>query len=328
MARWPGLIERQLVNALIKKCETSGHFSKDSPEQLWVWQGQRRVSIKDALGLDLPTVYGSRKSRVILGHPAKPTAGQVWHIETEPDVLAELHVRSSEPVPGQPTAYILQLSQTADYDLQGKFTQTVSELGLVGVSAPMRGAETPGGMAELAEIYLGLGRCYAGGQVTDLLRMTDHLENQFEIEGEPIVLVLSGMGIPIGLAFAAIDQRVSAVIVDFRDAPKSITTPVGGPPMFINQYVNLGPNPLLVLAQCCAPRPMTVVGTPPDAQTPWLANPKSGVIPFTEQLTHLQAAYQASGNPERLKIIRYDKPEPSIVDLIRQTLEPFYSSKE
>ncbi len=328
MGHWPKLIERQLANALVKKCAACGHFSKESPEQLWVWQGQRRVNIKEALGLELPTVYGPPRARVIIGDPNKPHLGQTWHVETEAETLTELHMRTGTQVTGQPTAYVLQLSTVFDHEPQKQFTAQISEMGLVGLSMPLRGSEQPGGVEELAEIYLGLGRCFAGAVATDLLRVIDHLESHFAVEGEPIILVLSGIGIPLGLAFAAIDQRISALIVDFTSAPKSIIIPAGHPPLFTNQYLHLGPNPLLLLAQCCTPRPMKIINLPPEAQTPWLENGKSGVLPFTEQLTQLEVAYQAADNPDRLEIIPPDKPRPNITDLVKKSLDFYHSAAE
>ncbi len=320
MGHWPELIERQLANALVKKCAERGHFSLESPEQLWVWQGRRRVNIKEALDLELPTVYGPPRARVIIGDPRKPNLGQTWHIETEPENLMELHLRTGTPPAGQPTAYVLQLSTVFDHEPQKQFIARIGEMGLVGMSMPLRGSDQAGGIKELAEVYLGLGRCYAGAVVTDLIRVIDHIDTHFTVEGEPIVLVLSGIGIPLGLAFAAIDQRISAVIVDFTSAPKSIIFPTAQPPFFMNQYLNLGPNPLLVLAQCCAPRLMKIIHLPENAQTPWLENEKSGVLAFTEQLKHLQTAYQTAGNPDRLEIIGPDQPKPDLRELIKKVL--------
>jgi len=320
MGQWPQLIERQLAGALLKKCASCGHFSKDSPEQLWVWQGQRRVNIKEALGLELPTIYGPPRARVIIGDPQKAHQSQTWHVETEPENPIELYLQTGLPTGGKPAAYILQLSTVSDPETQKQFTAQIGEMGLVGLSMPLRGSNHPGGIEELAEVYLGLGRCYAGAVATDLLRIIDHVENHFGLEGEPIVLVLSGIGIPIGLAFAAIDQRISALIIDFTDAPRSLLAPAGRPPLFTNQYLHLGPNPLLLLAQCYVPRPMRILHLPENAQTPWLQNEKAGVIAFTEQLKQLEFAYLASGNPDRLEILPPDQPKPPIQELIKNIL--------
>jgi len=257
---------------------------------------------------------------VVVGNPKKPSAGQVWHVETEPDVLAELILHAGPETTGHPTAYVLQVSEEATREPRQAFCQSIAEMGLVGLSVPLRGVEFPAGPAKLAEAYLGLGRCYAGAVATDLLRVIDHVEHQFSVESEPILLVLSGTGILPGLAFAAIDQRIGSVVVDFSSAPVALLGPTGVPPVFIQQYLHLGSNPLLTLAQCCVPRPMILIGAPPEADRLWLENPKAGILKFTDQITLLKDTYQSAGNPDRLAIHGTDKPKPSIADLVKQAL--------
>lgn len=315
-----------MVNNLIKRCANHDHFRKDSPEQLWVWQGQRRVDIKESLGLELPSVYGPPKAKIIHGRIDQPFSGQFWHVETAQDITTDLCLRTAAA--GRPAGYVLKLSESADREPQEKFCRTINQMGLAGVSVPLRGCDQPAGVFILAEIYLGLARCYAGSVVTDLMRVIDHLEHQFSIDVEPIVLMLSGLGIPAGLALTAIDQRISALVIDFTSAPKSILAPVGSPPFFKDQFLHLGPNPLLVLAQCCAPRPMAIVNYPPDAQAPWLKNHKVGVLSFVDQLAQIQNAYDAANYTERLQIFGPDKTQPQIPDLIRQSLEYFQNPKK
>jgi hypothetical protein len=73
---------------------------------------------------------------------------------------------------------------------------------------------------------------------------------------------------------------------------------------------------------------MKIVGLPPEPQTPWLQNNKSGVLPFTEQLKLLEVAYQASDNPDRLEILGPDKPRPSTQELVKKALEYYHSQTE
>lgn len=317
MTQWSEMIERHLADTLAQCCAKAGHFGEENTEQLWVWQGHRRVHIKEALGLALPPVYRPPKADLAGNQPTSSFEGQRWLVETEPNLLVDVHVHTGA---AKPRGYVLRVFEAADPEPQREFCRRVSELGLLGLSTALRGSDVPNGLHRLSEIYLGLGRCYAGAAAGDLLRVLDFVDQQFMAEGTPILLVLSGVGIPLGLAFAAIDQRVSGLIVDFTDAPAWILAPTGQPPLFLSPYLRLGPNPLLVLAQCCAPRPMTLVHPPTQTPAPWLQNRNSGVLPLVDQLVELQCTYQAAGGADRLNIVMPDQPPPSVLDLIAKYL--------
>jgi hypothetical protein len=322
MAHWSEDIERQIIMALAQRNVESGHFDPDGSEQLWSWQGKRRVAIKDVLGLELPAVYGPPRAELIEGKAETPEKGQLWRIETERDNQAEVFLRSAPPA-DQLIGYILRLFDQTNRAPQEAFCESMSHLGRTGLATSLRGAESAEKLAELAEIYLGLGRCYGDVTVIDLMRILDHLEDQFRIDSEPIVLMVSGYAIPLGLAYGAIDQRVSGFILDYTDAPKAVNEPTGIAPFFLGQYSQLGANPGLVMLQCCAPRPMVIVGRPPKAEESWLKDSKAGVLSFTAQLEELKRTYDSAGCPERLTIIEPDQPKPTLEELTSQIIVHF-----
>ncbi len=328
MTQWPDLIERQVASVLSKKCTRVNHFTKDGPEQLWIWQGQRRVDIKDALGLELPTIYGPPRFHIAVGQPGKPELGQLWKIETTADQFTDLYLHADVSTAAQPTAFILRVFDRDDPSEQKDICRQISQEGLIGLATHLRGAAKPEIMAQLAEIYLGIGRCFAGAVVSDFLRIIDHIEHQFNIDGTPIVLILSGLAIPMGLAMAAIDQRISALVVDFDESSTPFLEPSGRAPLFINQYLHLGANPFLVLCQCYAPRPLLVIHRLQDAAKPWLSDSRSGILSFAEQLDLLKGTYDAAGYPDRVETISPDNPRPNLTEMVKISIEYYTGSGE
>jgi hypothetical protein len=327
MTHWSELIEHHFASAFSRNSIKVNHFTKDSPEQLWAWQGHKRVNIKESLGLELPAIYSPPKARVIIGHPNEPEKGQTWHVESELDVLLELHLRTSPLAVGKNVGYVLQICEQSHRQTQKEFCSSIIEMGLVGLSVSPRGSYEMNGIQEFAELYQGLGRCYAGAAVYDLIRVIDHMEHHFKIDIEPIVLVLSGKMIPIGLALGAIDQRISAVIIDFTHSAAPPFVPDGSVPLFKQVYDHLGPNPWLILTQCFAPRPITLIHLPAQSEESWLKNPKAGVMSFSNQIESLSSTYEAAEYPQRLTIIPTDKPRPSLMELVKQSLELFLQKK-
>ncbi len=307
MAQWPNLIERQLVNALNRTRARGVPLAGNESGQLWSRQGKCRADIKDALGVEWPTVYSPPKARVIRGMPEHPEKGQIRHVETEPDNLIEVHLQTPPPTTEPLLRYMLEVSDDVHRESHRAFCEKISQMGLIGVSAALRNAGTPESIAELAEIYLGAGQCYGGVSVLDFLRITDHLEHHFNMEGDPLILVVSGLAILPGLAFAAIDQRISGILVDFRSATAAIDRPVGFPPLFRDQYIHLGTNPLLTLMECVAPRPMMLAGAPENASEAWIKNTKSGVLAFDDQRKTLQELYESENAGEQLIIVEADE---------------------
>jgi hypothetical protein len=224
---------------------------------------------------------------------------------------------------GTSAGFVLRVFDTLKQDTQEAFCSAVSEAGLTGVAMGLRGADSPEKLLELAEVYLGLGRCYGEAITVDLMRIVDHLENESGAEGEPIVLVLSGFAIPVGLAYASIDQRISGLIIDYTDVPRSVIEPAGTPPFFLASYAALGPNPPLVMLQCCATRPMTIIGATGKTNESWLGDPIAGVLSFANQLAILKRTYDATGNSERLTIIDADQPRPKMKELATQIMSQF-----
>lgn len=323
MAQWPNLIERQLLNALNRAGTGGGRFDQEAADQLWVWQGKCRVDIKEALTLEVPMVYGPPKARVVRGDPDHPEKGQLWHVETEKENLIDVFMQTPPPIVEQASRYLLRVTDQIDREVHQAFCRKISAMGLVGLSSPLRNAGTPESIAELAEIYLELGRCYGGAAATDLLRVIDHLEQHFNIEGEPLILMVSGLAILPGLAFAAIDQRISGVIVDFRFAPAEVVKPTGFPPLLKEPFVHLGANPLLTIMQCVATRPMMLIGDLPDAKEPWIKNAKSGVLSFADQIKAVEELYLSENAAEHLTIVKTEEFEGDETKWVGKMLEFF-----
>jgi hypothetical protein len=323
MAQWPNFIERQLLNALNRASTGGGRFDKDTAEQLWVWQGKCRVDIKEALTMEVPMVYGPPKAKIVRGSTDHPEKGQLWHVETENDNLIEVHMQTPPPIIDQSSRYLLHVTDQIDRESHQAFCKKSSAMGLGVVSYPLRNAGTQESIAELAEIYLGMGRCYGGASAMDLLRVTDHMEQLFNIEGEPLILMVSGLAIVPGLAFAAIDQRISGVIVDFRSAPATVIQPTGFPPLLKEQYVHLGANPLLTIMQCVAARPMMLIGTIEEAKEPWIKNAKSGVLSFADQIKAVEELYVSQHAGEQLTIVGLEEFEGDEARWVRKMMEFF-----
>jgi hypothetical protein len=218
-------------------------------------------------------------------------------VQTEPGIHRPLYLQYAA-TPAARAGVVLQLGDPPQSPRE--FCREVSSLGLTAAVSTLRAGADPLKQARAAELYLSIGKSYAGLAVTDLLRILDHLENQLELEGEPIILILSGVAIPIGLSLAAIDQRIGGVILEFS-GENIVGGPTGCPPLFVNPYVLLGANPTLSLAQCCAPKPMLMVDFP-ISEDRWLGVNQSGVLSAMEQLEELQRTYEVSGHPERLDV--------------------------
>jgi len=319
MPHWSDSIERQIIMAMAQRRNESGHFDPESSGQLWAWQGRRRISIKETLGLELPGVYTPPLGQVLQGDKDNPSLGQTWQVETEKNNFVKLFLKSPKKTDSS-AGFVIRVFDSLNSESQEAFCSAISETGMTGVALGLRGANSPERILELAEIYLGLGRCYGETITIDLMRIVDHLENEAGAEGEPIVLVLSGFAIPVGLAYASIDQRISGLIIDYTDAPQAIIEPTGTPPFFLASYAALGPNPPLVMLQCCAPRPMTIIGSPEKVNEIWMTDPVAGVLSFADQLTILKRTYKNAGNSERLTIIDRNQPRPQIKELAAQIL--------
>jgi hypothetical protein len=326
MAQWPNFIERQLLNALNYASNVHRHYDTDNAEQLWAWQGKCRISIKESLGTQIPAVYSPPKARMLRGKTERPEKGQLVQIETENDNVVEINIQTPPPLVEHAPKCLLKVSDEIDREYHQTFCEKASKIGLTGVSFAMRNAGIRESIGELAEIYLGLGRCYGGAVVQDLFRVTDYLEQQFNTEGEPMFLMLSGLAILPGLAFAAIDQRISGVIVDFRSARGAIERPTGFPPFLKEQYIHLGANPLLSIMECVATRPMMFIGEPAESKEPWIKGGKTGVLSFAAQRKCIEEVYESENASDQLMIVSDEDFSGNEGKWIRKMVELFSGS--
>jgi hypothetical protein len=252
--------------------------------------------------------------------------GQLVQIETENDNLVEIHIQTPPLLVEHSPKFLLNVSEEIDREYHRTFCEKVSKMGLAGVSFAIRNAGTRESIGELAEIYLGFGRCFGGAVVQDLFRVTDYLEQQFNTEGEPVFLMVSGLAILPGLAFAAIDQRISGVIVDFRSAPGAIERPTGFPPFLKDQYIHFGANPLLSIMECVATRPMMFIGEPAESKEPWIKGGKTGVLSFAAQRKCLEGVYESENAADRLMIVADEDFAGNEEKWIRKMVELFSGS--
>ncbi len=324
MAKWSDQIERQLADELAR-CEGKVRFEGDDAGSLWLWQADRRTGIKDAMALDLPTVYGPPKARLVQGQADTAGKHQLWAVETEANLVTDVHLVAGLPIAERPATIAMNLTASQNPAAHQIFCEQVNSLGLTGVSVTPRCCTGNNELKALAEVYLGLGKSYAGTVVGDLLRVIDHVESLLQIESEPIILITSGIVTPLALALAAIDQRIGGLIVDFG-GDDSHMQPSGTPPFFVDQFGQLGANPLLTLAQCCVPRPMLLIDYPLDAPS-WLSVAESIVLPFRAKLDRLRETFRTAGHPTRLQTIESAEIENRI-DVLASFLETHFITQE
>jgi len=317
-------LERQ-ITADVGRYAGKIAFAGSTAEDLWLWQANRRADLKLALAVELPTVYGPPKSRIIRGDTEAREQLQVWMVETEPHVSRPLYLQVGPQAAARPTAVVLDISESADDRAQEEFCGQMASIGLTGAASCLRAGTEPFDPAGLAEIYFGLGKSYAGAAVVDLLRIVDHLENQLRVEGEPIILVASGLAIPVGLALGAIDQRITGLVMLF-DQWEVLGKPGGRLPLFVSQYVHLGPNPMLTLALCCVPRPLLMVNYPTDEDS-WLPGNKSAVLSASRQLDTLRETYRIAGRSESLEVVTAEEDKGNVLDLLKSFLEKHFGSR-
>ncbi len=313
-------VVRQILSEL-QSCCAKGHFSDESPEKLWFWQGHRRVDIKESLCFELPPVYGPPKADLVKGKVEDATSLQVWNVKTEQQIHTRLALKSPKVKAGRTQSFVMKIFDTPDTRGQDEFISQITQAGHTALCLNLRYSEQINDIHELAEMYLGFGKSYAGEVVIDLMRVIDHLEHQHQIEADPIILLLSGATVPFGLALSSIDQRISAIIIDYSDPDDPLLNISGRAPFFKGQFTHLGPNPWLVLAQCSVPKPMTILGSPRQSH-PELAEPaKSCLLTFGQIVDNLRQTYQISGFDSRLNLPDVQKTQPNITHLIDAMIE-------
>lgn len=295
MDMWPDQLKRQAIAAL-NNCASKVAFTGTTAEELWLWQAERRAALKRAMVLELPPVYGPPKAKIIQGDPDRPDRLQTWSIETDPGMTVPLAVQAASTV----AALVFHIAQRPDPPSHQKLCEQVSALGLAAAVVALRATDDREPTDSVAELYVGLGGSYAGAAVKDLLRVVDHVESRFQSDTEPLIITATGRMTPMALALAAIDQRVAGLMIDGSDSAVW-NGPQGRPPLFLEQYVHLGPNPIMTLAQCCAPRPMTLLNFPTDKPS-WLPGTQSPVLSAADQIGTLRETFDVAGHADRLQL--------------------------
>ncbi len=308
-------VVRGILTDLSNKPE-KGPFLDTSTDQLWFWQGKRRIDIKESLGLDLPSVYGPPNAKLV--RETSTTSGniQIWEIETEPQITRTLRINLGTAPTTQPTGFVLGIFPEENPKAMEEFENKITKEGLVALSITLRTTDKFN-IDTLAEIYLNMGRCYAGVCATDIIRILDHIEHQFHIDNEPIILWSSGISTSIGFTVSAIDKRISATIVDYSDTTESLLTPLGKPPIYKDIYQHLGASPWLVVAQCCLPKPLVFIGTPQNRNiTPLIENSNNVFLSFDNQMKILKATYK-SAEVENKLIQILSSEQADIVEVLK-----------
>ncbi|NLX04136.1 MAG: hypothetical protein GXY33_03210 [Phycisphaerae bacterium] len=322
MPEWSEQLERQLASALAR-CAPQVRFDGRDAGALWLWQAKRKAALNEALGLDVPTVYGPPKATLVKGQEKAVDQFQVWSVETEPGVALQVHMRAVAALAGRPGAIVINLADRFDPAEHETFCGRINAMGLTAVSLTPRGLHD-NSVWSLAAAYLGLGQSYAGVAVSDLLRVVDHIESLLEVESEPLIVLGSGWLVPVVLAFAALDQRITGLVIGFGDG-ETLGGPTDRPPLFMNAYMHLGPNPVLTLAQCVVPKPM-LLSNFPERSVGWLTNGKSGVLAPTEQLKQLTETYHVAGHPDRLELTGTAAGPDERLEQLRHFLEDHFTT--
>lgn len=325
MGEWSEQVKRQLVAAL-GECSRKTEFVGTEPGELWLWQAERRSALKTAMGIELPTVYGPPKSRIVIGRPDHPHDLQQWMVETEHGIHSAVTQQSQPSINGRIGAVVVHLLDREDNELQPRLCRELSESGLAVASITLRGGYGPMGIAPVAQVYLGVGRPYAGAVINDLLRVMDHLESILELEGDPTILVIPGHLAELGLAYAAIDQRINGIVVDLS-TQHPLGDPDGRVPWFAGLYSHLGPNPTQTLIQCCVPRPITILNWPNDLPA-WIDVPKSGVRSPADQLQTILRTYDIAGQHDRFATLPAAADFPAMLDAVRNFLSTHFAAHE
>ncbi len=313
MAKRSDQIKRN-VERLLSSGKGKSHFSQGDSNQLWFWQGHMRVNVKEALSLDLPTVYGPPRANLAESSDNKDVV-QLWKVETEPGINIPLTINLAKTATNQPAGFVLKIFERADDNEYKNFCGQITSAGLACGCFSIRTSESFGNdIYKLAQVYLDGGRCLGGVIASDLIRIIDHIEHQFQIEGEPIVLVISGEISSVGLACGAIDQRISGIIIDYMGKEDSLISFTGKAPFFRDPYLHLGTNPWLVLGQCCVPRPIAILNPPNNTQS---KPPVDKMLTLTEQIDILRSTYKSAGKEGNLYV--FDKPPlPDVPEIIKR----------
>lgn len=301
MGRRSEQLDRQIAAAL-SRCAEKLSFTGTVAEDLWLWQAKCRGGVKEALALEMPTVYGPPTAKLVSGDPNSPGQLQLWDVTTDQGLADRVYVQSSGTGARRPAGIVMDLAGEDSSQEAERFCRQVVAMGLAGAVTCAKTGSDRSELAQLAALYLGLGKSYAGAVVGDLMRVLDHLESQLKFESEPIILAAGGPAMPIALALAAVDQRISGLVLDFSETVQ-VSGPAGCPPLFINQYLHLGPNPILSLALCGVPRPILLVDWPTEQTDYWSDVNKTAVLSPADQLDALRRAYRISGHPERIELI-------------------------
>ena len=318
MAERSDQIKRE-VERLLASGKGKSHVVQGDANELWFWQGHMRVNIKDALSLELPAVYGPPKANLVIQRDGQHREDvQLWNVETEPGINVALNISLPAHTISHPAGVVLKVFERIDEEQANRFSELITSSGLACGYFPIRTSESfDNDIYKLAQVYLDSGRCLAGVIAVDLIRIIDHIEHQFQIEGEPIVLNISGEIASAGLACAAIDQRISGIIIDYEGQIDSLMSFTGKAPLFRDPYLHLGANPWLVLAQCCIPRPMAIMNLPEKMD---ITPPVDKMLSFGEQLDILQKTYKSVAQEDNLYII-----DKSVSVTIPEIIKKFFT---
>ncbi len=301
MAKRSDQIKRE-IERLLALGKGKSHFTQNDANELWFWQGHMRVNIKNTLSLELPAVYGPPKAIPVNSNSQPPQQNiQIWNVETEPGINVPLEIHLPRNITAQPSGFVLKIFEQLDEKQTKNFCEEITSSGLACSYFSIRTSNSfDNDIYKLAQIYLDSGRCLSGVIATDIIRVVDYIEHQFQIEGEPIVLIASGKIASAILACSAIDQRISGIILDYAGDTDSLMSFTGKAPFFRDPYLHLGANPWLVLAQCCVPRPIAILNLPENINEPL---PVNKMLSFAEQLEILQNTYKSAGKENNLYII-------------------------
>lgn len=283
-----------------------GPFTDPNGEQLWFWQGRRRIDIKESLGIDIPAVYGPPNAKILEESQENGRFLSVWQVEVEPGITRNIRVSYRDPNSSVFNGFVVGVFEKKEDEKESgleAFERKVVKEDLVAVSI-LLAADSVFDIECLSEIYLNMGSCYGGLCVAEIIRVIDHMEHQYNIDGEPIILVAEGRAASLAILLGAIDKRVSAIVVDYNSSFEPLLSPTAKPPLYRDIYKLLGPQPWLVVAQCCIPKPLVVIGRPANADGIKLSDSEEKIFSgLDEQLKILKSTYKGVGAEKKLLVI-------------------------